>query len=290
MWATSIGSTFAHRPVPGVRKSGMPGRHRDPGAGQRDDRARPRAISSASRSSAAARRARSLTSPVHFGRALAEEGADALLGVLADGRPRANAGLLGLDALVEVALGGDLLDLLDGERRLLGELARPGERRVEQLVVGHDAVDEAVARRPRPRRIGSPTRFISSALFVADQARQPLGAAEAGDDPELDLGLAEDGRLGGDPHVAGHRQLAAAAEGERVDRGDRRRRRSVPNSRSSAWPSSISSLAAGLVHLRERLDVGAGARRRTGFDEAMTIARDLAVGLDLLPDRAAGPR
>ncbi len=24
MWATSIGSTFAHRPVPGVRKSGIP--------------------------------------------------------------------------------------------------------------------------------------------------------------------------------------------------------------------------------------------------------------------------
>ena len=24
MWATSIGSTFAHSPVPGVRKSGMP--------------------------------------------------------------------------------------------------------------------------------------------------------------------------------------------------------------------------------------------------------------------------
>jgi hypothetical protein len=24
MWATSIGSTFAHRPVPGERKSGIP--------------------------------------------------------------------------------------------------------------------------------------------------------------------------------------------------------------------------------------------------------------------------
>ena len=46
--------------------------------------------------------------------------------------------LLGRDALVEVALVRDLLDLLERERRLAGELARPRERRVEQLVVGHD--------------------------------------------------------------------------------------------------------------------------------------------------------
>ena len=29
MWATAIGSTFAHSPVPGERKSGMPGRDGD---------------------------------------------------------------------------------------------------------------------------------------------------------------------------------------------------------------------------------------------------------------------
>ena len=60
--------------------------------------------------------------------------------------------------------------------------------------------------------IASPIRFISSALLGTDEAGQPLRAAEAGDDPQLHLGLAEDGRLGGDPHVAGHRQLAATAE------------------------------------------------------------------------------
>ena len=40
MCATSIGSTFSHRPVPGERKSGMPAGHGDAGAGQRDGAAR----------------------------------------------------------------------------------------------------------------------------------------------------------------------------------------------------------------------------------------------------------
>ena len=55
--------------------------------------------------------------------------------------------LLGLDALVEVALVRDLLDLLDRDRRLLGEPAREGERLVEELVVGDDPVDEPVLER-----------------------------------------------------------------------------------------------------------------------------------------------
>ena len=58
-------------------------------------------------------------------------------------------------------------------------------------------------------------------LARAHQARQALGAAEAGDDPELDLGLPEQRRARGDAHVAGHRELAAAAEREAVDGGDR---------------------------------------------------------------------
>ena len=43
--------------------------------------------------------------------------------------------------------------------------------------------------------------------LLAEHARQPLGAAAAGDDPERDLGLAELGRLGGDDQVAGEREL-----------------------------------------------------------------------------------
>ena len=58
-------------------------------------------------------------------------------------------------------------------------------------------------------------------LVHAHQPRQALGSAEAGNDPELDLGLTEQRRARDDPHVASHRQLAAAAEGEAVDGRDR---------------------------------------------------------------------
>ena len=81
-------------------------------------------------------------------------------------------------------------------------------------MVGDDAVDE-----PEARGLLGADRVADEVhlqrLVLADEPRQALGAAEAGDDPELDLGLAEERRLGGDAHVAGHRQLAAAAEGER---------------------------------------------------------------------------
>ena len=100
MWATSIGSTFAQSPVSGVRKSGIPDGTETPApvrtTVQRDSR-----ISSASRGQPREGRRRYL--PLHFGAALAEEGADALLGVLAV-EGGGEALLLGLDALVEVAL------------------------------------------------------------------------------------------------------------------------------------------------------------------------------------------
>src|SRR6185295_19037965 len=75
-------------------------------------------------------------------RSLAEEGADALLGVLAAESGRKTL-LLGLDALVEVTGVGDELDLLDRERGLGGELVPPHQGGLEQLVIGDDAVDEA---------------------------------------------------------------------------------------------------------------------------------------------------
>src|SRR4051812_31609514 len=73
---------------------------------------------------------------------LAEECADPFLRVV--GLERSGEALrLGLETLVEVTVRGDLLDLLDGDRRLVRELARPRQRRVEQLVVGDDLVDQA---------------------------------------------------------------------------------------------------------------------------------------------------
>src|SRR6266516_649986 len=55
-------------------------------------------------------------------------------------------------------------------------------------------------------------------------AREPLRAAPARNDPEIDLGLAEPRRRSGVPKIAGERELAAAPEREAVDRGDRRLR------------------------------------------------------------------
>ena len=54
----------------------------------------------------------------------------------------------------------------------------------------------------------------------ADEPGQTLGAAIPGDEPEIDLRLAELRRIGCDAERARHRQLAAAAERVPVDRGD----------------------------------------------------------------------
>src|SRR5436309_10030213 len=81
---------------------------------------------------------------------LPQERADSLLRVLGEERG-GEALLLRLDALVQVALVRDALHLLDRDRGLAGELAGPGERRVEELVVGDDAVGEAVLERVRRR-------------------------------------------------------------------------------------------------------------------------------------------
>ncbi len=52
----------------------------------------------------------------------------------------------------------------------------------------------------------------------ADEARRALRAAVAGNEAEIDFRLTELGVLARDEYVAGHRQLAAAAEREAVDR------------------------------------------------------------------------
>ena len=169
----------------------------------------------------------------------------------------------------------------DRQRRLAAELARPRARHVVQLVVGHDAVDEAdlvglvggdrvagEVELQRPRR--------------PDEPRQALRAAEAGDDAEVDLGLAEARRLRGDPHVAAHRQLAAAAVGHRVDRGDRDRRRSAPSgaaARARRRAAPRRSCASSFVNAL----MSAPAHHSIGFAEAMISARIDVVGVDVLP-------
>ena len=74
-----------------------------------------------------------------------------------------------------------------------------------------------------------PARMRSSAVGDADEARQPLRAAGAGDEAELHLGQAEL-RLrvvGGDAVVAGERPLEAAAQAGAVDGGHHRLREAL---------------------------------------------------------------
>ena len=57
---------------------------------------------------------------------------------------------------------------------------------------------------------------------LAHQAGQALGAAEAGDDPQVDLRLAQPGGVRGVDEIAGHGHLQAAPQGKAVDAGDHR--------------------------------------------------------------------
>src|SRR3954451_1700678 len=194
MWATSIGSTFAHRPGMGVRKSGMPDGTEMPAPVKATTGPQER-ISAAS-----------CSAPTELRRALVDEGGDALAGVLgAEGGHEAVA--LRGQALVEVGAEGHALDLLHRQRRLAGRLARPQQRGVEELVVVDDAVHEAdLEGLDRPERLAE--QVYLQRAGGSDQPREALCAAEARDDPEVDLRLAEGGGQAGDPEVAGHRDLA----------------------------------------------------------------------------------
>ena len=85
----------------------------------------------------------------------------------------------------------------------------------------HDAADQAGALGLGGVHHAAGQRHVHG-LGLADGARQALRAAGAGNDAELDLGLAEARVVGGDDEVAHHRQLAAAAERKSADRRDHR--------------------------------------------------------------------
>ena len=105
-------------------------------------------------------------------------------------------------------------------------LVAPGRQRrgplegpVEHRLGRHHLVDEP----HRQRLVGAHLTAGEDQVLGparADQAREALGAAAAGDDAEQDLRLAEASLLAGDAEVAGQRQLAAAAQGEARDRRD----------------------------------------------------------------------
>src|SRR6185503_567879 len=96
-------------------------------------------------------------------------------------------------------------------------------------------------------------------------AGKALGTAAPRDQPEVDLRLAEAGLLRGDADVAGHGQLAAAAQAEAVDHRDHRlgeARHDVEDPRAAHGVALVEGGAAGeLADVRpgdERLLAGAG--------------------------------
>ena len=102
---------------------------------------------------------------------------------------------------------------------------------------------------------------------LADEARQPLRPAVARAEAELHLGLSELRRVGGDADVARHRQLAAAAEREAVDRGDR-----------PAWATSrTGGRRAGRARARALRLRSASARRARAMSAPATNARPAPV-------------
>ena len=110
---------------------------------------------------------------------------------------------------------------------------------------------------------------------------EPLRAAEAGDDAEVDLGLAELRLVAGVDEVARERELAAAAEREAVDRGDRRLRSSASIASPTRAPSSANAARLVGVMLGHLGDVGAGDERLVAgagqdHDAHARVAVDLA--------------
>gem|GEM_PF-5226557 len=109
----------------------------------------------------------------------------------------------------------------DGGRRHGGDLRDGRDGRGEQLVRRGDAVGQADAQ--RLVGLDAPSGEDQFAGHGASHAlRQAHRAAEARDQAQVDLRLAEAGALGSVDEVAGQREFAAAAQGEAVDRGDDR--------------------------------------------------------------------
>ena len=280
MCATSIGSTFSHSPVPGERKSGIP-----------DGTEIPAPVSAttepAARTSArpSGRRRRLLSGPATAA-ALAQEGAmPSVASSLAK-----TAAKPAFSASMPSSRSPLPRDLLDLRRRASG--AWPASLRAQASAVSSSSWS-ATTRLTRPNSkassalIASPMRFISSALFAPTRRGRRWVPPKPGMIPSLISGWPKMRRPRGDAHVAGHRQLAAAAEGEAVDRGDRRDARRAPASRSSAWAlvEQLARRSASSIFVNALMS--APAQNSSGLDEAMTSARD-ARALDAAPRPCRG--
>ena len=102
----------------------------------------------------------------------------------------------------------------------------------------------------REHELGCPSR--------ADEAREALRAAHAGDDPDCDLGLAEVRTLAGDAQRARERELAPAAPRLAVDRGDDRLRHRLQDGERAGPRPRIALDGFALAELGEVVEIGVG--------------------------------
>jgi hypothetical protein len=104
-------------------------------------------------------------------------------------------------------------------------------------------------------------------LRLADRTGQALRPADAGDDPELDLGLSELGVIRGDDEIAHHGKLAAATECKTGNRGDDR----LAHTRQPLVVGRIVGAEnLDITLVRHFLDIGAGGKGlvRPGDEDA----------------------
>ena len=115
----------------------------------------------------------------------------------------------------------------------------------------------------RPMRSASSASMIVagedqlSRRATPTRRRQPLRAAEAGDDAQADLGHARTSPSRRVDEVAGQRQLAAAAQREAVHRRDHRDAQRLDASHTR-WPRSANAARLRPRHAGHLLDVRAG--------------------------------
>lgn len=107
----------------------------------------------------------------------------------------------------------------DGQWPIGGDLRQDRLCAGNQLVGGHDFIHQTdpICLFRRHHFSGEDELQRDT---LADETRQSLGAAEAGNEPEPDLGLAELRAGTREPDRASQRGLASAAEREAVHRGD----------------------------------------------------------------------
>ena len=92
---------------------------------------------------------------------------------------------------------------------------------------------------------------------LADQTRQALGSAAARNESQGDFGLAELRALDGDPDRAGHRGLAAAAQGKAID-GRHHRLAEILDEIEHLLPETAGLFGLESGQVCELADIGAG--------------------------------